>query len=582
MTIDRVTIFRMKDSVSKFDDIVKTTDSKGFALPDFRKLNVPDLDDFDAEVTAAASFRQITTSKKDADDIPWLGFMNLYVDGDPFEFKGQNSFPAGTILLRIKRAGSDRFYALTFGLGGDALIDREQIEGDFGIRVAMNICKDGELKRVQTSIHELISTQSERQISAGGRVSAFSMDSEREFLQRLSGKARDEFSYVSSFSGRESLTVRFDKDDELDWPKLVSRVDDLSSAAESDDYKAIFEGYDRFVFVNDHDLIDDLDTQLFTLIAAKNSEKVHLAIPDFVDFDVLTFSYSDAPDADRHDDISLDDWIDSRAQKFRADSNIATIKRSKIFSWNSETGTAGKRWSVYRCIVAEVEKDNTVFVLSMGQWRKISNELRQQVVEYIATIEVVKLDFLPDGLSIWVPDGVKDDGSPKGTNEESAYNQQAFDASQATYLFDRAKIEIAGEKMYEVCDILHVNKIFVHAKRLRSGSASVGHVFVQARFYADAIFGDDRCRKTMREYMVANPKGRDVQPFVDIIPLERNEMLPHEFEVLFCILTEKQNLALAALPFMARYELMRTHKYLRDRVGVGGCKVCFPQIVLGP
>ncbi|MGV8597325.1 DUF6119 family protein, partial [Pseudomonas aeruginosa] len=96
----------------------------------------------------------------------------------------------------------------------------------------------------------------------------------------------------------------------------------------------------------------------------------------------------------------------------------------------------------------------------------------------------------------------------RNQNREEIYNQELYNTNNDIFLFDKAKVHIAGERIYEVCDLLHSDKSLIHVKRLKSGSASISHLFLQGKFYSDAFISDQKCRESMREHITENHNER--------------------------------------------------------------------------
>jgi uncharacterized protein (TIGR04141 family) len=188
------------------------------------------------------------------------------------------------------------------------------------------------------------------------------------------------------------------------------------------------------------------------------------------------------------------------------------------------------------------------------------------VVEYVKTVEATEIATLPENISIC---RLNEEG--KKHNREEFYNSDAVIASPDLFLFDKAKIEIAGEKRYEVCDILHREKKFIHVKRYYKGCSSISHLFVQTRFYADAFLSDIKCRQGMRAHIEACEheanNQKDTAAFVNIIPEVRTDIAEKDYEVVYCILSSKDDFTVDDLPFMAKYELMLSHQYLTTNRG---------------
>jgi len=573
----------MKDGVSSFGDYIKTVDSKKKPLPPLRILTLPELDDFEGEAEVAAAYRPLTANKKTEHDIPWLAFLNAGIEtSQRFRFDWQNSFPSAVAAVRIRREGKDTFYALTFGLGAEAFIDNDLVVRDFGIKVAMNIADPEKLKRVRTSIHEAISTQAERQISVGSRFTVFNVDDEKEFLRTLSGRALSEYSFVASFTGKESISLQIDKDEPLSWNNLIYRIDKVGAAYSSTAYRDTFRSYDKFRIVPDGSLIEVLDDLAFEKIKSKDYDQAHLAPPEFIDFDHAAFMYLSDEDEVMYNDLALDDLLAQRKQNFGKRSSMASIRSMKIALIDTSTDIRVRTWSAYKCLVAEVQHSDHTYILSMGTWKQVSDDLKEEVESYIGGITVESRHYLPDGISIWKSDAKKDkNGNSLGENREEVFNAAVSADCGDLVLFDKAKIEIAGQRLYEVCDLLHLDKSMVQVKRFRSGSASVSHLFVQGRFYADAFVGDDSCRATMAEHIQKELGSPDGDPFVAILPADRSKLIANDYCVVFCILVDTTGFSLSNLPFMARYELMHSHRHIHRVLGFQ-CRVVFPVVVTGP
>lgn len=584
MSLEKVTVFKIRDAINSFDGFVRAEDSKGRALPALSPLTLPEDIDFEGEVEISAAFKAQQGAQKNEDDIPWLSFLNEGRPADQrFQFQSRNTFPCALVAVKITQGGNTNFYALTFGLGGEGLLKSDTIVRDFGLRVAMNICDKDRLKRVQTSIHEAISTQAEKQISIGSSFSVFNINDEKEFLRAVSGAAKQDYGFITSFTGRDSIAIKLDKDDRISWLNIVERVHRLGQAYELNDYAGIFRGYAKFHFENDPHVVAELDRILFERIKANEVENVHLAPPEFVDFEQRSFSYREDEDAPRYDDLSLGDMLASKKRAFSEKSSIHSIRSMRIYVWDLETGVNIKDWSAYQCLVAEIEHNGSTYILSLAQWKQVSAGLKDEVDNYVRGIHLANAAFLLNDVHVWDPNARQDkDGNPVGENRESTYNLTVAAASNDVFLFDTAKLEIAGDRSYEICDLLHSDKSLIHVKRLRSGAASITHLFLQGRFYGDAFLRDARCREAMRDHIAARiAAGRDPTPFISIIHDNRKDIVANQYRVVFCVLSDRAGVGVTSLPFMARYELMHTHRHLQDALGFQ-CELAFRQIRLGP
>lgn len=585
MSLEKITVYKIKPNATNFSDFMKTHDSKKNQLPTLKHVQLPRIEGFEGELEARVVFKEVGGKEKTHLDFPWLVFINqaMSID-DKCTFSWTNKFPSALIALKISTLRNTDFYVLTFGMAGNSYFDHDMIVHDFGIKVAMNICDEDKLNRIQTSIHEAVSTQTERQISANSNLSTFNINGEKEFLRTLVGHAIDHYDYIKSFQGKESIAIKIRKQDDLSWDKLVPRIHELGLASKSNRYKSIFKEYDKFPFETDPLYIAQLDEILFNHLKNGNYDNLHLSPPEFFDYENLMFLYQPDPDAQKYEELILEDLISQRPQPFKSNSNINLIKAMKISVYNATTGVVEKnKWSAYKCLVAEVTKDNKTYILSMGQWRCVSNELLQQVSDYIHSIPASDLNYLPNNLRIWNPEakGGKNGKAFIGENQEGVFNEEAANNNDYLYCFDKGKIEIAGEKIYEVCDLFYFENEakFIQVKRYSSGAASISHLFVQARFYAEAFLFDDNCRKAMKQYVNNNPLGKDVASIEALIPEERDSIIANNYTICLCLLTDKNNFQIENLPFMSKYELMHTFKYLQN---LGFKKeIVIKQVILG-
>lgn len=557
MPVDKITIFKIKPTAKDFSDFVRAKQPK--VIP----VTAPAGATFSVE--AVAAFKEHKSEPKTHINIPWLVFLN---DGlqpqDRFPFKSENRFPSAVVALKFTEGGKDEFYAIVFGLAGESHLDSEYIVRDFGIRVAMNICDQDLLKRVQSTRHAEVSTQSERQISAGSAFSVFDIDDEKEFLQAIAGAARKDFGFIQSFTGKESIAIKSSKDKSIKWDNLIERVHKLASAYLLTNFETAFPGYAKFHFETDTGIIDALDGQLYQSIIGGNLNAIHLAPPEVVDYANCDFSYGDGEA--RFEDLTLDQLLQSR-KAFRAGTGISAIKSMRVWLWNVETNQRLRPWNAYRCLVAEGHYGGQTYILSNGQWKKVSKVLQQEIDDYMPTIPVAACAYLPHDINIWDAKVQK--------NRESVFNERAKDGNPALLLLDKEKLKIGGKRLYEVCDLLHTNRELIQVKRFQSSSSSVSHLFLQGRFYGQAFLTDEATRVSMRAAIQAHLAAPEDEPFLRIVPAKR-EFNPHDYTVVFCMLAE-QDITLKDLPFMARYELMHSHRFICDTLGMQ-CAVVFRRI----
>lgn len=564
----KITLYRIKD---------------GLGFSDYLKLDPAKMDSFAGPKGRYEGLIKFDKSggQKTEEKIPWMVFLNSGFDKKKYSFTSNNVFPRAIMALKIRIGKRDEHFAATFGAHGDTYLKKNVVVADFGIKIGMNICDLDELRRIQTTSHEATTRQTERQSSTGARLDFFDINTEIEFLRAISGSVKDSYrGTIDSFKGRDSITLKIPKDTDLTWDDLVEICEDLEERYKSDDYKKTeFKVYDLFRYETDVSVVAELDTKLCANIARKDFSKIHLAPPIFEPSDEVSFSYA-GRDSDGNlpalfGDLRIEELINHPRRRL-AGLTPKTMKAWAIYEYNDETDMLKEKWDAYECVVAEVDIGKGTYVLSNGNWREVSQELKDEVTGYLSDPRLIwDAKYLADGVRIW--DGKQD--------RESVYNEAIARTEASVFLLDKAKIDIAGKRAYELCDLLHDSKTFVHVKRFSTGSASISHLFSQARFYSRAFSTDKRTRISMRKWIkddaVACNAGKNKATFSGLIPEDGQDVKESEFSVLFCILHSGGAIKLTDLPFMAQYELMHAMRFLtEDRHFKAG--VLFRGVLQGP
>ena len=569
--IKKVTLYKIKPDID-FENYLKS------------ELNTYDaFENVDAGYSGYIKYVDAAGAEKTEDAVPWLRFLNSGFDPKRYTFAARNRFPRAIMALRVSLQGGNAVhYVATFGQHGDAFLDKSRIVHDFGIKVGMNICDIEKLRRIQTSAHEAISRQTERQASTGASLRAFGINTDAEILRTLAGSVKDDYAdLIESFKGKDSIQIKLPKEAQFGWGALADVCRRLDERYEAPDYRNTeFRSYDNLRHESDPDIVEALDATLCAKIEARDFSKIHLAPPEFLEVDDPSFAYrergNDDDEVQRFDDLRIEDAV--AARRYIRDLSADKLRTWRIFRYDEEQERTFPLWNAYQCIVAEIDHGNKTYVLSNGLWREVSQQLKDKVDGYFDARDL-ELDaaYLPAGTNIY--------HAGRDQNREEVYNETAARGSADLFLLDQAKIEIAGRRLYEVCDLLHGDKHFVHVKKYASGSASISHLFTQAKMYSHAICSDEPTRAGIAEWIENDVHDANVDKdkarFAALLPAKAADFKDAEYTVVFCILHDSPAFTLNDLPFMARYELMLAHSYLTEdrRFTVG---VCFRRVTLGP
>lgn len=559
--IEQISIYKFKNSVTSFESCVKK-DNRGNPIVSLLQYAPIQAEGIDGKFW----YFDGAGNEKNALNIPWLSFMNEALE-TPIALEYANRYPRGLFLYKIENEGAFNFFAMTFGLGGDANIDKNKILYDFGIKVAMNICNPNEIKSIQTSQHESISIQSEKQILTGAGLSVFNIDYNDEFFKRIIGKAKTAYNFISSVTGGEKIQLKFDKDNKLSWANILDRTKVLDDLYHDDSYKNTeFKSFDNWSFEKDAEKIDELNTKLVVAINSRNFDKISLSSPEFVDLDTCAFTYQNNEDAEK-EDLNISDFLETIT---RGDVTISTLKNRGILLVNKITETKFPKWKVYQCIVAEIlDDEDNCYILFNGQWRKISTNFRNSVQQYFSDNNI---EFDTQLLQDDIPNDIDIYDTQANQNREDIFNKQVVSNRENLFLFDKSKIEIASEKKYEICDILSSDSDLIHVKKYKSGASSLSHLFSQVKIYSEAFIIDKNTRNTMIDFFDTDSLNsesknfeKDVAQFKALLS-KSGRLHENDFKVVLCILTA-DNIQITDLPFMTQYEISKTDEYLRKNRG---------------
>lgn len=163
---------------------------------------------------------------------PWLDFVNDKLNGDDrkIHFDSYSRRPSGLLLINIE----DKVLAASFGIGGGAFLRKSKFLDDFGIKAAMNMCGNKELRQTKSSTHAITTQNIDRQLSKPSDSFSFGLN-ETEFLQYISAHLPDNSKVT--LQGKDTLTLKIIGDEKLSWDKLIEYGKTFIEEYGSDKYK---------------------------------------------------------------------------------------------------------------------------------------------------------------------------------------------------------------------------------------------------------------------------------------------------------------------------------------------------------
>lgn len=487
---------------------------------------------------------------------PWLDFVNEKVDAAaPFAFADASRSPNGILLLKA----GERLFAAVFGRSAASCLNRKMLESDFGIKTAMNMCGNEEIRQTRTQSNAITPTHIDRQASRPSDSFVFGL-SEAEDLRYISAHIKGQKN--TTLQGRDNLTVKVIGEEKLTWDRLVSQCQTFLERFEARDYIELFPNYRNFQPATEAE-IEALNGLLLEALKAKDYLKIDLCIPEFLSAEEFSFTFSNKPKKANMIYSFLTPALLEEVFKDPDDLTIDRLESRKIFAFSpAEDRVLGyMRWPIYDCLVYEHAINDDYFVLSSGRWTKVDPEFHQSIVDFMAN-RVREEDAEP-----WYCDiDISDDEAKQNT--EAKFNNKVVELRPDSILFDRAKLRIGtGRKDKEFCDVLELcadGRIRIVNVKKYKDAASISYLFSQAKFYCEAFLRDDIFLTEIRNHIEnsACPVKADYLAYIKP-SIEDNH--GRDYTLCLWLLFNKAEAKPDKhdIPLISQYELKLMHDHLR-------------------
>lgn len=385
--------------------------------------------------------------------------------------------------------------------------------------MVLNTVAPDQLKSVDAKTIDETTMHTRRNLSRDSALSAFGLDISRDLLRAVTGSPEDQ-TLAHRLSGSDALGLHtYDQLDDL--PDLCKR---LLEAYGSTAYREHFDFIDHLRPEKHASRVQELDEVLVRTLNGGQIDDVHLAVPeaiDWLDVDGFRFSTSARDDED-HQDPRISAYLESRADH---DLTLKMVKGDRLVARSASSGGPLDSWSVYRCLVYQVELDDRLYVLSAGDWFRVDLDYRKQVEADVQALPRFT------GLPAADPD-----------TDEKTYNEKAAKQLNA-FCLDRQFVFDGGPDKMEVCDVLTREGGFIHVKP-RGASSTLSHLFTQGLNSAERLLSDAEFRQDARAVVkkVDSACG-------DVIPVSRPN--PAEHEITFAVITRSDRPTPLTLPFFS-------------------------------
>lgn len=447
---------------------------------------------------------------------------------------------SASAVLLVK--ASNRLFAVTFGYG-KGLLKQELIESRFGLKVVLNRVDPENLRSVDAKSLDGSLGHKREQLPALSSLTNFGIDIEKDFLRAVTGLSKEE-SIGVTISGSESFCASVG----VDLSNMGSLLDKLLVAYLANDYKENFEFIDN-ISEAPRSLVNDLDEKLIERIRIGETEGIWLAAPDIIDWeDSGRFSFGG--NGGPYEDVYLEAFMADRVRD-QSRIKVAKLKSEHVILLNAEeTGTL-KRWTIYKCLYADIENGDKHFVLSDGKWFEVEANYIQRVKAYLDQ----SLDDITIDLPVYESEqmAVADSTGLKG---EAQYNALAANEKGYTLLDKKTIIHGEANSKIELCDLYDPN-LFIHIKRY-TRSSGLSHLFNQGSVSANLLMSDKDFRaKAVRQVIDCGGIFENADDRPD----------PKDITVLFGIVSASQGQL--KLPFFSQVALKNTVQFMKNSLQIG-------------
>lgn len=495
----------------------------------------------------------------------WLDFLNERLEDETkIAFRSPSRSANGLLLIQVE----GRVLAAAFGRSASSHLDRRALELDFGIKTAMNMCGNEEIRQTKSQATAITTTHIDRQVAKPSDTFVFGL-SEAEDLSYISAHLKGDKRVT--LQGRDSLTYKVIGKEKLSWPRLINECRTFLAMYAAKDYVDLFPNYRNLQPATD-DQREKLNAALVDALKAGEFTKLTLTIPEFLPDDEYSFTYSNRPK--RSNDIySYLDVSQLRDELNLDDVTIERLHARWIYAYSSEEDRIleHRRWRLFNCLGHEQALEGQYFILSDGRWLLFDDDFYRDIVTFTEKrLRVEPCEAIFKGIDI------SDDRAKK--NLESKFNEEAVRRRPSCVLFDRAKLKIgAGLKNKEFCDILDLQDDesirIVNVKQFKDAS-SINYLFAQSKFYCEAFLHDEVFLGEIRGHIAASTCPSK-ERYLEYIKGAVEEVRGEAYRVCLWLLYNAKDGEPKKddIPLISQYELKLMHDHLK--------RVCkFEDIVL--
>ena len=379
---------------------------------------------------------------------------------------------------------NNRWFAASFGYGFNFL-EKIKVETDFGLRTALNALDKDRIKSSDIFSPSDHSKQRRTQTTNDSSLLGHDIDGYSHILKRITGRVKNQYEELFKTISASSRSIKISAPNNIaKWNGICSELHDIYSGDECEtEFPEVFHLYPE----DDKNTEDELFECLIKEINLQ-SDKVHLEIPDLIDFQEISQFRINIKNRKKYvhgfEKLCVTSFYEAVSSLRR------TIKLEDLEKWElillDVNGNSRKTFRLLRCLVFEYKlEEGREYHFSHGRWYRINQEFSKQLEE----------------IDTYRRDKINGRGLPAYRHEnENAYNR-ALSTELGGHCLDSQLIPMQGYDKVELCDVLLVEgvidasadgkNVFIHVKRKHGGSSGLSHLFQQGNVSLTLLNSED-------------------------------------------------------------------------------------------
>ncbi|TDQ17695.1 uncharacterized protein (TIGR04141 family) [Raoultella sp. BIGb0149] len=397
------------------------------------------------------------------------------------DFFGKNSSTGAVLVVEVNNSR----YLIPFGTGHHLINDNSIVKG-FGLKTTLNCIEHNKIRSLDKGSHNETNLLTRSQSSKEVDIYNLKIDSEMDILTTLTGTSTEDV-LGNKITGKDAFVIMPDIDLKS-IPDLLNKINSIYSQPLPEEFEWV-----NNIKEADEIEVEILDSILIDLIKAKDFNDVWLGEPEIVDWEnQIGYCFEKRQRSMIYESLSVNhicEYFDSK----KIEVSVDGLKGSTLHVLNADFESI-KKWSLYRCIYAEIKESDQNYILRDSIWyvadRKFVSTIDDEMKRILHYEETDKFPIY-------------------SYKREEEYNEKICIADKRfTHMDQNFIYHGGGRSKVEFCDLIRGGSDFIHVKYY-SGSQSMSHLFSQAFVGSELFISDSEFRGKLNEKLPAHIKLAD-------------------------------------------------------------------------